>query len=123
MTIQRVVVVEDDALLAAHYKRVLERNNYEVYTASDGPMAIDLIDDVLPDAVVLDVLLESVTAMALLHEMQSHHDLASIPVILATNLAQRVPLDDMKKYGVREVLDKATMRPADIVGAVRKFAS
>ncbi|MGB3945508.1 MAG: response regulator [Candidatus Saccharimonadales bacterium] len=116
---KRVVVIEDDAWLAEYYLRVLRKAGYETYHASNALTAIDMIDDVRPHVVLLDVLLTGTTALALLHEMKSHSDMADIPVILATNLADQIALDDVSSYGVKRLLDKATMYPDDVVAAVR----
>ena len=116
---QRVVVVEDDEWLTEHYLRVLRRAGYETYHAPHAISAIDVIDDVRPDAVLLDVLLTGTTALALLHELRSHADLANIPIVLATNLADQIDLQDVTSYGVKRILDKATMHPDDIVAAIR----
>ena len=118
----RAVIVEDDTWLAEHYMRVLRRSGYEVYHAPHALAAIDVIDQVVPDVIVLDVLLTGTTALALLHELQSHEDLANIPVILATNLADQIALDDVASYGVRRIVDKASMQPEDIAIAVRSVA-
>ena len=82
--------------------------------------AIDSIDQVLPDVLVLDVLLVGPNAFTLLHELQSHADLASIPVILCTNSADQLAEEDVEAYGVVRVLDKAAMLPEDLVTAVKK---
>lgn len=116
---ERVVVVEDDAWLAEHYLRVLRREGYEVYHAPNAVSAIEIIDQARPSVVLLDVLLTGTTALALLHELQSHADLAHIPVVLATNLADQIDIEDVKSYGVKRILDKATMHPEDIAAAVR----
>ncbi len=116
---QRVVVVEDDAWLAEHYLRVLRRAGYETYHAGHALGAIDIIDDVRPHAILLDVLLTGMTALALLHELRSHADLTNIPIILATNLADQIDLEDVAGYGVVRILDKATMYPEDVVAAIR----
>ncbi len=118
-TSTRVVIVEDDVWLAEHYMRVLRRAGYEVYHAPHGLVAIDVIDQAAPHVILLDVLLTGTTALALLHELQSHPDLATIPIILATNLADQIALDDVASYGVKRILDKATMHPEDIEVAVR----
>ncbi|MES2876260.1 MAG: response regulator [Patescibacteria group bacterium] len=116
---ERVVVIEDDEWLAEHYLRVLRRSGYETYHAAHAVGAIDIIDDVRPHAILLDVLLTGTTALALLHELRSHADLADIPIVLATNLADQIDLEDVSGYGVKRILDKATMHPDDIVAAIR----
>lgn len=116
---QRIVIVEDDVWLAEYYQRVLGRDNYEVHHAPHALSAIEVIDEVKPHVILLDVLLTGTTALALLHELQSHADLAKIPVVLATNLADELRLEDVKSYGVRRILNKATMHPEDITAAIR----
>ncbi len=115
----KIVVVEDDAWLAEHYMRVLGRDGYEVHHAAHALGAIDTIDSVKPQAILLDVLLTGTTAMVLLHELRSHSDLAEIPIVLATNIADQIELDDVESYGVKRILDKSTMLPEDITAAIR----
>lgn len=115
-----ILIVEDDEWVAEQHIRVLQtagfRANYVVHTID----AIDAIDAHLPDAIVLDVLLTGQNAFTLLHELRSHADLAAIPVILCTNSADALADEDVAAYGVRQVLDKATMQPTDLVAAVKK---
>ncbi|HEY0965424.1 MAG TPA: response regulator [Candidatus Saccharimonadales bacterium] len=120
---KRIVVVEDDRWLGAHYMRVLTRAGFEPYLAADGAEAIDLIDTTVPDAIILDILLEQSTAPTLLHELQSHRDLSRIPVLLVSNIADRVDLGTMKRYGVHAVLDKATITPAQLVGEIQEVVA
>lgn len=116
---ERVVVIEDDEWLAEQYLRVLRRSGYEAYHAAHALAAIDTIDSVKPHAVVMDVLLTGTTALVLLHELRSHPDLALIPIVLVSNLADQIELDDVASYGVKRILDKSTMHPDDIAAAVR----
>ena len=116
---QTVLVVEDDAWLAEQQVRVLEKAGFSAQSSPHAIDAIKVIDANCPDAIVLDVLLTGSTAFALLHELQSYGDTGTIPVILCTNLATELSLDNLKPYGVRRILDKTTMLPDDIVTAVR----
>jgi two-component system OmpR family response regulator len=115
----RILVVEDDVWLAEQHIRVLEKAGYSVTVSPHTIAAIEAIDDIHPSVIILDVLLPGTTAFTLLHEVQSHSDIASIPVILCTNLASDLKLDDLHPYGVKRLLDKTTMEPSDIVSAVR----
>lgn len=115
-----VVIVEDDEWLAQQHARVLEAAGFLTDTSAHALEAIETIDARRPDALVLDVFLAGPNAFTLLHEMRSHSDLASIPVILCTNSADTIAEEDLEAYGVREVLDKTTMLPDDLVAAVKK---
>jgi CheY-like chemotaxis protein len=119
MSSQKVLIVEDDAWLAEQQSRVLTKAGYETVVSPHAIAAIAAIDDIQPDAIMLDVLLTGNTGFALLHELQSYGDTGGIPVVLCTNLAGDINLDDVKPYGVRRILDKTIMEPDDVVAAVR----
>lgn len=115
-----VLVVEDDTWLAEQYERTLKHAGMQVEQVDNGFAAMDSIDAHRPDAIVLDVFLTGQTAFTLLHELRSHIDLAAIPVIFCTNSASDIVKEDVEAYGVKVVLDKATMTPQDLVAAVKK---
>lgn len=114
-----VLIVEDDLWLAEQFERTLVREGFSVRRTSNGHVAIELVDELMPKVMLLDLLLPGSTGIALLHELQSYQDTGEIPVILCTNLASTLKLDDLRPYGVRRLLDKTTMHPDDIVAAVR----
>lgn len=115
-----VLIVEDDDWLAEQHIRTLSTAGIRAEYVPHALAAIDAIDSKAPDVIILDVLLAGPNAFTLLHELQSHADLASIPVILCTNSADQLADEDVAAYGVRRVLDKATMVPGDLIAAVKK---
>ncbi len=114
-----IAIVEDDAWLAQHYARVLQREGFKTVSALHPAQAIDMIDDTKPAVILLDMLLVGTPALVLLHELQSHTDLATIPVVIASNSTDSMSLEELEPYGVKRLLDKATMYPSDIVAACR----
>jgi CheY-like chemotaxis protein len=115
-----VLIVEDDEWLAEQHARTLSEAGIRTETVPHALAAIDTIDTKIPDALVLDLLLAGPNAFTLLHELRSHSDLAAIPVILCTANAEAIASEDIAAYGVRQVLDKATMLPHDLIAAVKK---
>jgi len=114
-----VLLVEDDPWLAELEADVLTRGGYEVTHAPHAPSAIAKIDEKQPDIIILDVLLTGSTAFALLHELQSYGDTKVVPIILCTNMADTLKLEDLKTYGVRRIVDKSTMQLDDLPAAIR----
>lgn len=114
-----VLVVEDDAWLLELEVSVLEAAGYTVVAAPHALAAIEAIDRVHPDVIVVDVLLAGSTVFALLHELQSYDDTQRIPVIMCTNLAEQFDAKQLEAYGVKRLIDKSTMHPSDIVAAVK----
>lgn len=114
-----VLIVEDDEWLAEQYARLLITSGYQPTIAPHALAAIQIIDDIMPEAIILDVLLTGSTAFTLMHELQSYGDTGSIPIILCTNLASELSIDELRPYGVKRILDKTKMLPDDLIVALR----
>ncbi len=119
----KVLIVDDDAWLAASYELVLQKHGWQVATAQTAAAAIDMIDDFAPDVILLDFMLPYASAPALLNELQSHSDLSIIPVVICSSLdfsaAQKQAL---RAYGVQAILQKTTLTPALIVSTIEVAA-
>jgi DNA-binding response OmpR family regulator len=119
-TASSVLIVEDDDWFAEQQMRTLTAAGFTVARAPHGVAAIEAMDDCVPDILVLDIFLPGPNAITLLHELQSHPDLATVPVIICSNSAGDVPLGALAGYGVRRVIDKTSMQPGDLVAAVKR---
>jgi len=119
--IKSILIVEDDKWLAEQYARVLSTAGYKTIVRLNAIDAMHAIDDKLPDAIILDVLLTGSTAFTLLHELQSYSDTGLIPIILCTSLAGDLSINDLGSYGVKQIIDKTTMIPDDLTTALRRI--
>lgn len=115
----RVLIVEDDTWQRQHVSRVLAKHGFQTAESAHALEAIDRIDVFKPDVIVLDIMLPGPNGFVLLHELQSHSDLAQIPIVVMTTHSD-ISLDQLQPYGVKVVLHKATMHPDDIVAAIRR---
>jgi DNA-binding response OmpR family regulator len=78
---RRVLVVEDEAMVAEVVERYLRRDGYEVDVAHDGNAALDAYQRLAPDLVVLDVMLPGVDGLEVCRRIR---ETAATPVILLT---------------------------------------
>lgn len=113
---KKVLVVDDDVWLAESYRRTLEDAGWQVAVAARASQAIDLIDEMQPGVVLLDIMLPESSAPALLNELQSHSDLAKLPIVLCSSLALDAGSQAyLASYGVKQVIDKTKITPEAIV--------
>jgi DNA-binding response OmpR family regulator len=80
-----IVVIEDSPTQAQQIAAHLNAFGFEVYIAYDGPEGLQLVDEILPDAVVLDVNLPSMNGFQVCRRMKRDGNLAHIPVIMLTS--------------------------------------
>ena len=121
--IKKVLIIDDDRWLAENYQLVLETAGWQVTLSETAAEAIDVIDDLQPHIVLLDVMLPWSSAAALLNELQSHSDIASLPIVLCSSLdLSELDPNDLAEYGVRQVIDKTIVTPDQIVNILTAAA-
>ena len=79
-----IMVVDDDAALRTIISTNLELAGFRVIGAADGPGAIALLDDHVPDVVVLDVMMPMMDGYATLGKIRRHATASHVPVIVLT---------------------------------------
>lgn len=114
-----ILIVDDDTWLADHHVETLSNAGFSAHATGHALSAVDRIDELKPDALILDILLPGTTGFGLLHELQSYRDTATLPIIICSGVAENMNLDELAPYGVKRILDKTTMSPDDIVASVR----
>jgi type II secretory ATPase GspE/PulE/Tfp pilus assembly ATPase PilB-like protein/CheY-like chemotaxis protein len=80
----KVLLVDDEDSLRKVLKDLLEREGYEVSEARDGVQALDQVDRVGPDIVVLDLNLPGLDGYGVLSHLRSRPATAGLPVIVLT---------------------------------------
>lgn len=120
----KVVVVEDDTVLAETVADNLTQEGYKVTTVEDGETAYQRIKDKLPDLIILDVMLPKLDGLSLCRMIRNNPNTAHIPIIMLTARSGEVDkivglesgADDyvVKPFGLGELLARirAVMRRA-----------
>jgi DNA-binding response OmpR family regulator len=78
---RRILVIEDEATIAASVAARLRKDGFRVDTASDGPSGVDLCRRLRPDLVVLDVMLPGLDGLEVCRRIQSDRP---VPVLMLT---------------------------------------
>ncbi len=79
-----IVIADDDPDICDLLEMKFQQSNYEVHTALDGLRALEVIRNVRPDLVILDIVMPNKTGMEVLNEMRFDPAISGIPVILMT---------------------------------------
>jgi DNA-binding response OmpR family regulator len=77
----RVLVVDDEQTLLATLRFNLEREGYEVITASDGGEAVALAESVRPDLILLDLMLSGMHGFEVCRTLRKH---TPVPIVILT---------------------------------------
>ena len=104
---QTVVMVVDDSITVRKVTgRVLERNGMKVITAKDGVDAVALLQEQLPDVMLLDIEMPRMDGYELVRHMRNTEELKSIPIIMITSRTGDKHRQLALELGVKRYLGK-----------------
>ena len=87
----KILLIDDDLDFLNATETILKsNNNYEVITATDGNIGLQMAKDEKPDLILLDVIMPVEDGFTAAKKLKSDHQLQDIPVVLLTSFSQRV---------------------------------
>jgi len=99
-----ILVVDDDRAVIELAKRTIQGKGYEVITAQDGQEALEVMNNRIPDLILLDIQMPKMDGYAFILKKSSDPAFAGIPVIVLTAMDKTEPL--FKRHGVTSYLLK-----------------
>src|SRR5437764_8161344 len=115
---KKVLIVEDDAIVAHIYKTRLEKEGYEVEIAPDGQSGFYRIHEFEPDAVLLDLMLPKMNGVEILKKIRAQAKFGKIPIIVFTNAYVANMINESFVAGATMVFNKATLTPRQILDSL-----
>lgn len=89
-----VLVVDDDPTVRTLFVDILQEAGYRVVGAEDGYVAEDLIRDLFPDLILLDLHMPRGSGFSLLNNMRKHPRWQAIPIVIVSGYLDQVKLLD-----------------------------
>jgi len=86
----KIVYIEDDADMIDLVRVILEHNQFCVYSAKDGHSGLDLVSQVEPDLVLLDLMIPDLDGWEIFQRIRNNSALKQIPVIIVTAKSQEI---------------------------------
>ncbi len=80
----KILLIDDDPQILENVKILLQNRDFDVITASNGKVGIELAQDEKPDLIICDIMMKDMDGYAVIKEIQSHYDLALTPFVFLT---------------------------------------
>lgn len=87
-TKKTIMVVDDNPDIITIVKTILEGRGYTVFSASSGPVLLNMLPNHKSDLIILDIMMPEMDGLEVLTRLKGKTETATIPVILLTAKVQ-----------------------------------
>lgn len=117
----RVLVVDDSEVIRELIAVNLELEGLEVMCAESGERALEIIKQIRPHVVTLDVMMPGLDGFETAQRLRDDPDTQHIPIVMVTGRSQASDVVRGEVAGVEAYLSKP-FEPAELVSVVRSLA-
>jgi DNA-binding response OmpR family regulator len=118
---KKILIIEDDKFLRELISRKLTDDNFDIIEAVDGEEGVKKVKEEKPDLVLLDLILPSIDGFEVLSRIKEDSNVASIPIIILSNLGQKEEVEKGLNLGAVDYLIKAHFTPGEIIEKIRNI--
>ena len=115
---KKILLVDDETSIHILYREEFEDEGYEVHSAMNGEEALDMVNTIKPDLVILDINMPGMSGLDTLRRIKE--DNSSLPVIL--NSAYPEFKQDLTSWASDEYIVKSSNQD-DLKPTVRRYLS
>ena len=116
----KIAIIEDDQAISQMYRFKFEAEGYDVETAGNGKLGLELAEKMKPDIILLDLMMPEMNGDEMLELMRGTPWGKDIKVVVLTNKGEQEIPDRVRQLNVQAVILKADMTPRQVAELVKK---
>jgi two-component system alkaline phosphatase synthesis response regulator PhoP len=120
-----ILVVDDDPDILEGISAILESQPYRLATARDGKQCMAMLEQEIPDLLILDLLMPRMDGWGVIREMRSEPKYAQVPIMILTTVIEdasrrRYELETGLTMDVQDYVQKPA-KPTELIQRVREL--
>jgi DNA-binding response OmpR family regulator len=116
---KRILIIEDDQIVANVYRNKLALEGYTAEVAPDGETGLKVMRTFKPELIILDLMLPSISGIEVIREIRNEAEFSAVPVIVFSNTYLTNLIQEAWRAGASKCLSKANCTPKDLMEVVR----
>ncbi len=117
---KRILFIEDEAALQKTFGEIIGQEGYEMISALNGEIGLNLAKTEKPDLILLDLVLPKIHGFEVLKELKENEVTKNIPIIVLTNLEGIGDVEKAIELGATTYLVKAQYKLEEVVDKIKK---
>lgn len=119
----KIAIIEDDPVISQMYRTKFEAAGIEVQLAANGKIGVEMVEDMQPDLILLDLQMPEMNGEEALTIIRKHDWGKNIPVIILTNMGEEESPKSLKALGIHSYIVKANLTPSEVLQRVKDALS
>lgn len=103
---KKIFIIEDDPSFLRAISHILEREGYQVLTASNGIVGLRKVKEENPDLLILDVMLPGIDGFEICSRLRGEPQTTQLPIIMLSAKGQDTDRATGLKVGANDYLTK-----------------
>ncbi len=116
----KIAIIEDDPAISQMYRFKFEAEGFNVETAGNGKLGLELTEKFKPDIILLDLMMPEMNGDEMLEKMRATPWGKDIKVVVLTNKGEQEIPEKVRQLNVQAVILKADMTPRQVAELVKK---
>jgi DNA-binding response OmpR family regulator len=116
---KKVLLIEDDQIVANVYCNKLTVEGYRAESVPDGEAGLKVMRTLRPDAIVLDLMLPKMSGVDVIKQIRSETEFSKLPVIVFSNTYLTNLIQEAWKAGATKCLSKSRCSPKEFLDVIR----
>lgn len=116
----RILIIEDDNIVASIYRSKFQAEGYQVSLAADGEQGVKQASSDRPDLIVVDLMLPRMNGVEVIKSLRAQPDTKDTPIIVFSNSYVSTLIQAAWNAGANNCLTKATCTPKQLIHVVER---
>lgn len=116
----KIAIIEDDLAIAQMYRMKFENEGFDVSSAENGVVGVQMVESFQPDVMLLDMMMPEMNGDEVLARVRKEPWGKDIIVLILTNMGKEEAPSVLDKLNVYTYIVKAEMTPKQVSEIVKK---
>jgi DNA-binding response OmpR family regulator len=118
---KKILIIEDDQIVANIYRNKLAVEGYQVEVALDGESGLKLMRTFQPDSIVLDLMLPNMSGVEVIRHIRSEAEFSRLPIVVFSNTYLTNLVQDAWRAGASKCVSKINCPPKELLHMIRQI--